>query len=832
MANWHKKILATLITVPVLFLTFTAPAFASTEGATENWDTVLHPNNDGTVSVTSTISSINASESIDLALPVAPLFNESDKYAASSSKYAYTNPTINEGYSVKTVKNNNWNIFSVKNNGSTTSPIVLNYTVSGAIFDTTEAQQLNFPLIDSSHNDKINSYSVAFDTSDKEYIPTDVCISKPTSPNGCNAMTDYKWSSVREQGERISLRAKFKTGTFNIVNQPVTAESTTDPSSVKAVMPSKYLKTFSSWDYKVNADPDDGLTHVENTISYNKNKDNSNVIVIAYPSYLKNRNDVGFDQIYSQVALSDESAKLYNLEFQKGAKGKNELALITITPQEGAVIPTKATLTYHYTVNGAVMENGGLFGGQQFSFVAKTKIPDSVVHKVSVKLNGNTPLPSSSNSSCANNPIEKMDLVNGFTCEISDDGISYLIDGNIHYGSIDYTYDNSPFTIDNSTRIDTNNIDIIAIGTVVLVIFEIILFGFLIVMLITYLREHFLLSAKEQAHQFVENKAFTYIPAEGEKENKLKLIRGDIFANLPNIAYSPPTLDNGEEIPSYLYEMLTGEINTTVKENKITLAVLTSMVTKGEIRMWTDRKDIFVSPLQKNSFEERFLTPTEEAVLKTLKANNSKSWFRLSNSTVKELFESSIRGNITKELDSLGLTKYKVKGLAKGLVSYLAGVGSLIAALVVLYHNFNPFGIFGAAILIAGTVLFFSYGTALLEYETISTVKGTGYRARIEAFHNYYRLARPESRYSLEKADFSGKYLPWAIMFNDTLKWSEVFAAISETNSSRFALGVDEIDLEPLVSRMNFIVSGEEDSEEQAYRSRVSPLNRFPFSIK
>jgi hypothetical protein len=155
----------------------------------------------------------------------------------------------------------------------------------------------------------------------------------------------------------------------------------------------------------------------------------------------------------------------------------------------------------------------------------------------------------------------------------------------------------------------------------------------------------------------------------------------------------------------------------------------------------------------------------------------------------------------------------------------------------VIFSNFNPLGILIAIVLAAIAMPIIRYGSYMFNVESMSTLTGTGYYSRTTAFGNYFNLARSESRYSLEKADKDGSYLPWAITFGQLNKWVEVFAVTSATNSNKIILGKGEVDVDTIIGRLDYILRGEyQDSgyleKQEAVISRIRSIIGSPFSNK
>jgi hypothetical protein len=655
MAKLNKKIFATIVALPILFLSFATPAFASTapvssvpsstEGALETWDTVIKPNSDGSIHVTSTLESINASETVDLALPVKPDFAAVGNYEASSSEYSYSEAKVSEGYVVSSIKNKTWNIFSIKSDGSaSTEPIVLDYTVNGAILNTGETQQLNLPLIDSSYSDKINTYSISFDNSNAAYLPLDTCVAKPSVATECTTLTDNSWSASREQEERISLRAKFSANTFALAPAPEDKPQPAEATLVKnVVLPEKYLRNFTSWEYKLDAYAESGNISMKNTITYDKNEENSNVIAIAYPSFGSSANGTGYIQTYSNPYLSGENKELYDITMTSDVRDKTDLTLFTITPKADAVIPDNASLTYNYTISGAITGNSAWDDkNQTLGFIAKHRTPSTVVDQISVKLSDYTPLPVSADSSCDTTNI---------TCEISEDGLSYVVKGKIKEGFIRYAYEDGAFGSSQANLFEEESFDFSGILTGIIVLILLIAYLTTIIKTSSMAKNFFNSRKNKNVYEVAPDKTLLYLPSADDVNIKVKKVRADSLPELQNVSYSPPTTDDGKEISSYLYPLLSGvKLNSELQTNRITLAILTSLVSKGEIIFETDKMDIFINVLQTSTFNERSLSSVEEAVLNTLRKEYPKSNLRINVKLLQELFKVAIENNLNLNL--------------------------------------------------------------------------------------------------------------------------------------------------------------------------------------
>jgi uncharacterized membrane protein YgcG len=115
------------------------------------------------------------------------------------------------------------------------------------------------------------------------------------------------------------------------------------------------------------------------------------------------------------------------------------------------------------------------------------------------------------------------------------------------------------------------------------------------------------------------------------------------------------------------------------------------------------------------------------------------------------------------------------------LAFLVVGLG---AAATYALARWTSFGLTGLALVIAGLAFLFA-----ARYMPARTGKGSAANAQLLGFREYIRTAEAEQIRFEERADVFSRYLPYAIIFGETERWSKVFASLAAAGGAAGAAG-------------------------------------------
>lgn len=833
-----KTLVAIAIVTPIVAIAgFALPASAAdtdiptdTVATIDKWDTVLTPNRDGSVKVSSTISPIAEGEKIVIALPSSASFLETTDYTSTDGQYTYSDATIESGYENYTLTKvaedesssstsimgdeetpSEWTNFVITSKDSTlTEPFVFSYTVKGAIFNSVEAlssegyQQISLPLLDSSFGTEIKSYSIAFNKLDSDEVPFPDTSCIRNASNGdesdlsCEYMAEGAWNGSRNavEKERVSLRAKFPANTFAVGANPTKAY----------LIPKNYLANFNSWDYTVNPKgPSVGTIAVTNRISYDPSLPNADTIAIAYNTgnSIAGKEDKYFYE-YANPVLSKESSEYYTLEFAADNKDNytDGLALFVIKPKEGVDVASLGNITYSYTVKGAIAQLSSPVSEkpigdatpnpegytESIGFRPKSDILDTTVNSIEVTMAEKEYFPEAIVSSCDINSGANADI----TCETRKDGSVFSALGSIASSfDIDYLYSEGTFNaaafvspveaapVDHSkffAGVGRFLLNLLTAAVILLIVFA------MWKVMNARLALKKLRTKKSLRYEAIEGKPLSFIPSKSNSGLNLKKKLEHNIGEVESVSYSPPLSEGGKRIPSYLYFFMDGALPQTDSEkNRVVMSLISSLVRKGIFEIGTNRQDTYIVKKNLVPTSGFTLTDVEEEFLMTFDVVSNGNGYDLRFENVRELYRPRLSDSIVEELKELELHKIgKNNALATTLYSGAGGallLGALGDAALVFGAGTSWILLGAGAVSAAGGAFLLRKGMDRWGNKfPILTAVGTGYYTRMEAFKNFFGVSRSTSRYSIEKADDKADYLPWAIAFGETRKWMEVFA--------------------------------------------------------
>jgi hypothetical protein len=703
-----------------------------------------------------------------------------------------------------------------------------------------KSQQMNLPLIDETFNAVVNKYTVnvSKDFGAEKICLRNTMNSDTGCLPATETETSYVSEVQRKVGERISLRTAYPAGAFANLKESKTETETGDVVSPALAQPEAYLREFKSWNADVIINKD-GSTQMNNTIVYDATKANADKIALAYDVTNADHDEIynykdfaltGDSANLYDISVENDDYKVYpdghylvsiNKKPVLDENGQPVIEAPVVNPDTGEVEPKLETLTFTYKTNGFTSEGkatGHNTEGQDAKLtevVLKSASPKISVENAKITLDkASSPTPISAYSICSTERGSK------YKCDVESDGYIYKAKGNIntdYFVVYEFAADSIALGAAPVAGADgaekTNNkpeepVDYSWVWNVLGIVGWIVLGLLALVLIVVFFRKaRFstigkLTTSGNGLYKLAANKPAYFIPsvsdmtALGSKKGRAlkKAKKAGFDATLATAGagagydaktFTPPKLDDGGEIKPYIYPFLS---QTDEKSAMLTsaLSLVMSLASKDAIRIVHDKNGRAGIDVQPDTVNLP-LTPIERVTLQEIVNNTHQGGKPMISPRLLEKITDNTRlgGMINDEVKSLNFYEENGGLFAKGNAGRTVGTGvSTVTALAsgaavvggIFTGGILPI-VLGAAGLVASSAGLGKSAVQLGRNQKVRTVTGTGYLARMEAFRNYFKVARPESRYSLERADVDGKYLPWAVVFDLPEKWVDVFSA-------------------------------------------------------
>jgi hypothetical protein len=702
-------------------------------------------------------------------------------------------------------------------------------------------QQLNLPLIDETFNATIAKYTVNVDKAfgAEAICVRNTMNSDSGCLPASETETSFVSEVERKAGERVSLRAKYPAGAFADLTATDAKTETGEVAEKALPAPTNYLREFKSWNGDVVVN-NDGTIQMNNTIVYDSTKSNADNIVVAYDVTNADQSEVynykDFALTGDSAALYDLSVEKddykvhpdghYLVTLAKkpvlDADGNPVITQPEIDAETGEVVPKLETVTFSYNASGFTTDGKATGVSNEgddaklTEVVLKSSSPKIAVENVQLVLDkASSPVPMSAYSVCSADRGSKYD------CDVQNDGFVYKAKGNINTDYfVIYEFNPDDIAIGGAAATTgdekVNNkpevkepVDLGWLWGLLKIlgwVVGIALAAFLIVFFFRKARFGSLAKLATTSaglYKVASNKPATFIPAvadlnplKGRKVSKAaaKAQKSGVASTIATAGagnifdektFAPPRLDDGGEIKPYIYPFLSQKDEKSAMLTSA-LSLVMSLASKDAIRIVHDKNGRAGIDVQADTVNLP-LTPIERITLQEIVSQTQQGGKPMISPRLLEKITDNTRlGNmITDEVKQLNFFEEKGGLFAKGNTGRTVGTGvSTVGALAsgaVVVGGIATGGILpivlGAGGLIAASAGLGKSAVKLGRNQKVRTVTGTGYLARMEAFRNYFKVARPESRYSLERADVDGKYLPWAVVFDLPEKWVDVFSA-------------------------------------------------------